>query len=350
MIVFLVIIFLSILVLIHEFFHFYAAKLCGVAVKEFGFGIPPRLFSFKRKGTIYSFNLFPLGGFVRLKGEISGSGPDSFTDQPAWKRALIVAAGPVGNFVISVALFAVLFMVGNPRTERGVLIEEVLDNSPAALAGLHGKDVISKIDSIQVHTVQAVVDILNNSLGDSITLTVSGVTADFVVETTREVIVHLPSNVSSGDPVLGAVLSNTFYVSYVTHAWYKIIPEAIKESFSFLSIMFAGLVEMFRNLAVSRQIPQDVVGVVGVFSMAEFAASLGPRIFANFIAVISLNLAMFNLLPIPALDGGRLVFVGLEALLGKRIKPKIEKCVNGFGLVVLLALFVFVTVRDVGRL
>lgn len=334
---------LSFLVLIHEFFHLCAAKLSGTVVLEFGIGIPPRLFSFKIGSTTYSVNLIPLGGFVRFKEE----GEGSFISRPGWKKALVILAGPVGNFLLAVLILSALFVVGNPQMQDALVIEEVLDGFPASSSGLNPSDLVLEVEGTAVGRAEKVVTLLRQHTGSEITLTVVRSPQAFSGGTMEEVKVFLPPPESSDSPVLGAVLGETFYVSYVSYPWYRAFPEALRESVLVFGSMLVGLGKMLKEVFGGKSALEEVVGVVGLYSIADFAAHLGFRIFANFIFLVSLNLVLFNLLPIPALDGGRLVVVGLESLLKRKFRPKVKQYVNAAGMVLLMVFFILVTVRDV---
>lgn len=325
------ILFLVILVIGHEFGHFFAAKRFGVRVDEFGFGFPPRLFSRKKGETRYSFNLLPFGGFVKIHGEHDdGSEIDepqrSFINQTVFKRAVIIAAGVFMNFLIGWLAFTTVFAVGIPTR---VIVEDVVPNSPAAMAGFQEGDVLQGFESAGEFS-----EFINTNLGSEIE--VNGI----------QVIPR--ENPPEGEGALGLVLTETkverqnFFLSI----WSGLSGAAVTTWFIFKAFVGFLIGLLTGNLGVL----ENISGPVGVFGMLGDVSTLGLIPLIQFLGVISLNLVVVNLIPFPALDGGRLAAVGIEKIIGRKLGTKFELIANGVGLVLLLLIMLAVTIKDIMKL
>lgn len=323
------ILFLIILIIGHEFGHFFAAKIFGLRVDEFGFGFPPRIFSRKKGETIYSFNLLPFGGFVKIHGEHAGleeklEEPErSFTHQSALRRAIIIVSGALMNFLIGWIAFSIVFSLGVPNR---VVIEEVVPDSPAASAGFQIGQTVDGFSSAEefsgfVHmrhgeeiTVNGAVIALRESFPEGegplgVTVTDVGIERQGVLQ-----------SISSG------------FISAAGTTW------LIVEAFAgFLGSIFGGDFDVVGQIA----------GPVGVFSMLDEVKTFGLTSLVQFLGLISLNLVVINLIPFPALDGGRFASVVVEKIIGRRLNYKFEMIINAFGLALLLLLMVVVTIRDI---
>lgn len=328
------IIVISILVFVHELAHFVTAKRAGVKVEEFGFGLPPRVFGKKFGGTVYSINLLPIGGFVRLKGEdaeIFGLGDShSFADKSPLRRAIIIISGVLGNFVFAVLLFSLLFGVGMPVFSDKVHVSKVETGSSAEAAGVQRGDFILKANGKDLVFADDLVEALREKEGQEVILE---------IERGREVfeVTAIP------DPIIGVVVSN---VIFETYPWWQAPYRATIESGKITWMMVVGVGGMFKNLLVRGEVPKDVAGPVGVFKLTEFYTSLGLRYLLQFMGILSLNFALINILPFPALDGGRLMFVVIEVITGRRVPAKLEKLMHQAGFVLLLLLMILVTFQD----
>jgi regulator of sigma E protease len=337
---------LSVLVFVHEFGHFIAAKKSGVKVDEFGFGLPPRIFGRKVGDTLYSINLLPIGGFVKLKGEdgeVLGFGSEgSFVAASNPKRLIIVLAGVVGNLLLAYLIFVLLFLVGNPTMIGKVIISNVAKNSPAEASQIKPNDYVLKVDGVAVTEPQDFINRVNNK---------KGIKVDIVVEREGSVLnlTAIPRvSPPSGEGPLGVVVGFDSHLTYRKAGFVQAATLAGQEIYKDLALMVLGLKSMLNEMIKGRA-PTDIAGVVGIYKFSAQALEVGYRIYLQLVALISLNLFMFNLLPIPALDGGRLLFIIIEMVTRKKISPKVEKVVNNFGLALLLALFVLVTIRDIKR-
>lgn len=351
---------LSVLVLIHELGHFLVAKKLGIKVEEFGFGFPPRLIGKKIGETIYSINLLPVGGFVKLFGEDAAGGGSvknktkndeqitktqlgrAFFARPVWQRFTVVVAGVVMNFLLAVILISYLFGTqGVALPSKQIHITEVLSSSPAATAGLKVGDIIHSLNGKTVFSTQAFIDTVKKNEGKEITLGI-------LREGKSSVVLLTPRKIfPKGQGPVGVGISNIIVKKY---AWYEAPFFGTIEALKFSWMIVAGLGEMVFNLVIHGTKPQGVAGPVGVAELTGQAVSYGVNATLWFMALLSINLAVLNVLPIPALDGGRLFFIMIEAVTRKKINSKYENYTHMIGLIMLLSLMLLITVFDVMRL
>lgn len=348
---------LGILVLTHEWGHFIVARRAGLIVEEFGFGFPPRLFSFKKGETLYSINLLPLGGFVKILGE-DGSGidnPKSFASKSISVRSLITAAGVAMNFILGAVLLIIGFYIGLPQAidkENETLakniqiqIVSVAFNSPANAAGINFGDAVKylKIGDkiININEITILQNTVNEYLGKNIILGIerAGTPLEFKIMPRKDP--------PQGEGALGIALVKTGVMSY---SWYQSVWLGVKSSFIVTWEIIKGFAGMLKNLIARGEVPSEISGPVGIAILTKQAASLGFTYLLNLIALISFNLAVLNLIPFPALDGGRLLFFGIEKIKGSKISPKIENAIHAIGLFFLLALVILITYRDILKL
>jgi len=331
----------SLLVFVHEGGHFLLSKLFGVRVDEFGFGYPPRVWGKKFRGTLYSINLIPFGGFARIKGtegEISGIGDaDSFAVQPMWKRVLITCGGVIGNFILAWILFAVLLAVGNPTPANKVYVDEVKEGSPAALVGISTGDYILSFEGEKVETADELVSLTKKNAGK---LSVMEVEYEGVV---RKAAVVPRADPPEGEGPLGFMISTA--VKYERAAFWRAPFAAFTETTKTVGEMVGLAFKLVRDLIRGEEVLLG--GPVAIFALTETYVSYGLRIFLQFIALLSLNLVVVNLLPIPALDGGRLLFVAAEIIRGKKPSPQTEQFVNSLGFALLIFLMILLTIHDI---
>lgn len=360
------IIVLSILVLVHEFGHFIVAKKFGIRVEEFGFGLPPRIFGKKYGETVYSLNLLPIGGFVKLygeEGEVTGEDKDrSFTGKSKVARTLVIVAGVVMNFILAILIISFIFTQGVLVPTNRIHIEGVSQDSPAKKAGLLPGDVIWEMandkEKKAIKNSEDLISFTNKNLGKELRLTlfrcaqgkpqgenISCKTGFGQEELTISLIPRKES--PKGEGAMGVVISN------LEEKRYSIIEAPIKgtlEVIQLSSLMFVAVIQLFWRLLTMAQFPQDVAGPVGVAQITGQALKFGPMAILQLLGFLSLNLAVVNILPIPALDGGRLLFIGIEAIFGKKVLPKVEQTAHQIGMIVLLALILLITLNDVKRL
>ncbi|MEE9284189.1 MAG: RIP metalloprotease RseP [Dehalococcoidia bacterium] len=331
------------LVVIHELGHFVTAKLTGVRVLEFGIGIPPRIWGFRRGETLYSINAIPLGGFVKMQGEEDPSDPRSLAAKPVAVRAAVLGAGATMNLILAIALFTVVFMV--PRTVQvgDVTIEEVAANSPAAIAGLQEGDIIRRVDGRRVENFRDLRYRYQLKLGAKATTQVErdGQLLAFDVKPRFE------TPEGEGPTGIQVSLANPGEATRSAPFWVA-VPRAGRQISEARVIMKNGIESWFVG---SRSPQDDALGPIGIAQVTGEVASLGIIPLISLAALLSLNLAIFNILPIPALDGGRLFFLAIEVVRrGKRIPPQKEALVHLTGFALLLLLIVIVTFNDISRI
>lgn len=349
------IVILGLLVFVHEAGHFLAAKKAGMAVEEFGFGFPPRIFGIRRGETLYSLNWIPLGGFVKIKGisddetdDARMGDEDSFATKSIWRRMSVVAAGVVMNVLFAITLFAIGFGIGIPSVveqlpasarvrDAKIQIVEVLPNSPAQQADVRLADQIVSIngtDIVNTKDVQEAVKEGENTV---------------VLQRGNEVLNKSISSVRNEElarSILGVTLVKTGIVSY---PWVEAIGQAFITGFSLLWQILLAFGTLLQSLIFDQKVPSDIAGPVGVAVITGQVAEQGFIYLLQFTALLSLNLAIINFLPIPALDGGRFLFLLIEKLRRKPMDQKVEGRAHKIGFALLLLLVLLVTFRDVAQ-
>jgi len=340
---------LSILVLVHEFGHFIVARKNGVWVEEFGIGYPPKIFGKKVGETLYTINLLPLGGFVRLHGEQTEDGvtkPDrAFINKSKKVRFAILSAGVVMNFLLAVFCFAIFYSFsGIPRETDKVIISGTIPNSPAEQAGIKADDVILTIDGIKLTSIDVFTALVNERKGKEVVLSILS------QKEVREVNITPRIDVPSNEGPMGVIITQTeIYFPAIWQRPFLGISQGFSDAFYWGKQVIVGLYTMVLNL-FKGQTPKDVAGPIGIYAMTSEVAKIGLLPLINFIGVFSVNLAVVNFLPIPALDGGRFVFIVVEKILGKKVVPKVEAAIHGVGMALLLTLMLVITVVEIKRL
>ena len=338
------------LVVLHELGHFLAAKKFGVRVEEFGIGLPPRLFGKKIGETLYSLNLLPLGAFVRLTGEEGKStDPRSFGSRSLPQRALIIGAGVIAFWIISFFIFAGLALTtGIPAGVSDEAAEGVLNprvrvlgialESPAKAAGLLPGDTMQDFE--RVGEFQAFID---QHKGEEIVLAIVRGSQVLSVPVTPR------TEPPAGEGPLGIQLVRTGNVQY---PWYKAPVVAFEKTMGLTSDIVQGLAGTLARVLGGKGLPEGVgvVGPIGIVDLLRNSFAFGISHFLSFLATLSIYLAIFNALPIPAVDGGRLLFLGLEAMRRKPLGEHMEQRVNGFFFFLLITFMIWVTIKDVTRL
>lgn len=335
------------LIFFHELGHLLTAKLGGVAVEEFGFGFPPRLVTLGRWGeTIISLNAIPFGGFVRLRGEEDPEVPDGFAARPWPWRLLILAAGPLMNMLVAWGVLILVFMLGVPTPQ--VQIQAIAPDSPAARAGLRSGDLILALDGVSVSTTEEVRRLAQERRGQTVTLRIR---RDGVEQ---EVSVYVRPDPPPGQGAMGVIIATV-------PDYHRIQRFGVSGAIVRGTAMFATLTGQLFSLPARIVLGLVPLGVLQPAGPVRIGAEAGealqtsvevgsPDVFLTFTGLISLAIAFTNLLPIPALDGGRILFVLVEAVRGRRVDPRRERVIHLIGFFLLIALLVFLTVREVGEL
>ena len=337
---------LSLLLLVHELGHFIAARRAGIKVEEFGIGLPPRVFGVRRGDILYSLNLIPLGAFVKMTGE-NGEEPQregSFTSKGKLARAGVLVAGPAMNFLTAALLFAAAYVIGWPTpTSMEILVYKVTSGSPAESAGLQAGDRIVAMDGREMRTADQFVSETRAKLGSQVVLTVERegrqLEKSMVPRTTWP----------EGDGPLGIGLQGkVLEMKPVSHPVHRAVVLGFARAGQMVAFTLAVPV-----MIVQGMLPAELarpIGPVGIYQITTQAADYAeagwwfPLI--SITATISAGLAIANLLPFPALDGGRLLLIGVEAVRRKRIAPEREGALHLIGMAVLLTLMLIVSYYD----
>jgi regulator of sigma E protease len=335
---------LAVLILSHEFGHFIVAKRSDVKVEEFGIGFPPKLASIKRGETVYSLNLIPLGGFVKLLGEEDPTEPRSFASKSIGTRALILATGSLMNLVLPIILFSTAFMIPQNVLMEQVQVQQVTSGSPAAEAGIEQGDTILAINGHKINNRGDLDYYVQLSLGSETTLLLNKAT-----DGEQEVTLVPRWKPPEGEEALGIEVTAAEGSKQIVRQSYSPWTSTALGTQRCVEILI-----LFRNTIrswiIGATTPQ-VAGPVGIYQMTSQVAEAGLIPLIVFTALISLNLGIINLLPLPALDGGRLVFLLVElARRGKRVSTRVEHLVNTIGFAVLILIMCVVTYFDIARI
>ena len=332
---------IAICVISHEYGHYQTARLAGVQVHEFAFGMGPVLWQRQgQDGTLWSVRIFPIGGFVRLAGmdeekpgeKVHPGG--AFNDKTVIQRFLILFDGALANILLAVVLTGLLLWGHGILDLESTRIGELMDGYPAQQIGITPGDMIEKVNGISVHSWQEMSQsIRTNAEKGPVTLTLKR------GEITLTFTLVIPDDPEFGVPLLG--------IRPVFRTFGPI--EAFASAFNYILRMSSDWVRGIFQLLTNRS-EVDITGPVGIASMAGEAAKAGLWSFISFLAVINLNLGMINLFPFPGLDGGRLVFVFLEMLTRKKVPDHIENYIHLAGFFLLIALIIFITWKDLIRL
>ena len=341
---------LGILIFIHEFGHFLAAKIFKVKVERFSLGFGPRLFGKQVGDTDYRISAFPLGGYVKMLGESTDEEipedlqPVSFSHQPLRRRITIVAAGPSSNLFLAVFLYAIIFgLFGLAKTTTH--IGSVTPDSPAASSGLQPEDKVLEVDGTPVEEWSELSQLIQESSGKPIRLKVLRGDKTFTVALTpeiKETQTILGEKVSR--PLIGIVASNNVIVEKINPL--KAGYYAVTQTIGMIKLTFVVL----GKLIVGAISPRTLAGPIGIAQMSGEVAKAGPLAFLSFLALLSINLGILNLLPIPILDGGHLLFFFIEGIMGKPLSIRKRELAQQVGLFLLIALMVFVFYNDIYRL
>ena len=331
-----------VVVLAHEIGHFATAKLTGVKVEEFGLFYPPRLFSIKRGETIYSINALPLGGFVKMSGEEDPDESGSLAAKGIPVRLLVLSAGSLMNLLLPFLLLSIAFMVPHDAITGKVEVLEVAPDSPAELAGIVPEDILLSINGKSIQNTNDLQRYLYLNLGSEISLLVRH--SDSTEEELHLVPRWKPPEEEGPLGTLVTTVSATEIQQ--SYPFWEAIPKGANRCVEILVLFKNGIIGM-----VSGALPVDLRGPVGIAEMSGEFARAGISPFLEFAAMISINLGIINLFPLPALDGGRIAFVLVELVRrGKRISPRKEWLIHTTGFFLLIAAILAVTYRDILRI
>jgi regulator of sigma E protease len=338
---------LSLLVLVHEFGHFVVAKRSGIKVEEFGLGYPPRVLTLWKHGdTAYTINAIPFGGFVRMPGEDDPEVLGGFAAKPKRIRLAVLLAGPFMNFVLAVVIFAISMMIGLPQpSAETVSVVSVNKGSPAAAAGLQAGDRILAIDGHPIDLLSQFIQYTQDKKGQQVTLTVERNGKTFPVSLVPRL------NPPEGQGAMGIALNGDPTAWTVTHlAPGQAFLRGVEQTTNVVLLTVSAPVLLLRG-SISPEAARPV-GPVGIARLTGAAAQQAvdqgwwfPIL--QLTGFISAALGITNLLPFPALDGGRIFFVVVEMIRGKRVDPRKEGAIHLVGLAILLTLMFLVTFQDI---
>lgn len=388
---------LGVLIFVHELGHFITARRNGVTAHEFGFGFPPRAIGtvkdpqtgkwrmvfgnqeYYGSSTLYSFNVIPLGGFVRIKGENPVSpedvkeidkmsaadkeyvqmsmAPDSFAVQSKWVRCKILAAGVTMNFLLAWVLISIVLMIGAPEPKDefvdpaqivstiGVQITAVEPGSPAEQMGIKVGDTVQEVcvqgECTTITEVEQLRDIILANMGQEIEVHLTRGDEEIVVSGVPR------TELAEDQGALGVSMMETVIVQY---PWYEAIWEGLMRVINMIVMIVVAFGTMIYTFFTGGQMSAEVAGPVGIAMMTQQMRDLGIIYVLQFVAILSVNLGIINLLPIPALDGGRILFLGFEAIMGRPVNQRVEGILHSTFFIALLVLMAVITVRDVLKL
>jgi regulator of sigma E protease len=342
-----------------------AAKFFKVRVDEFNIGFPPRLFSFKKGETLYSINLIPLGGYVKIKGETGEyeEDPDSFMYKPIWQRCIILASGVLMNFITAIFFLSIGLMIGLPASadnqeEFGrfakisnsyIQIVSVVKDSPAQKAGLGMGDIIVSVDNKKINKIKDIQNYIENS-DKAIDIKIRRGN-----ETINKKIEPKKLEVSSkqqedkkeiSKKAIGVALSKGATVSY---PFYIAPYYGIKNAFSITGKIFVSLYSLIKMYFSNQVSKLPIAGPVGIAVITGKMSKLGIAYLLQFIALLSINLAIINILPFPALDGAHILFLIIEKIRGKALSNYLKNWIHTVGFACLMLLMIVVTFKDLAR-
>ena len=362
---------LSILVFVHELGHYWTARRFGVKTEEFGFGLPPRIFGIVKndqgkweyvgaktkkeyKRMILSLNWIPIGGFVKIKGEAgeSAEDADSLLSKKIWKRVVVISAGVGMNIILAAVLISIGFGIGLPSTlddlppsakvqDEQIQIFSILPDSPAMQAGVEEGDVIVSIDQQNFIELEPLQNYIIEREGQEL---------NFVFmhqgeEMGKTIIPQMLEE--TGSAGIGVGLAHVGTVSYPIHI---AVIRGVETTFLMTKAVIVAFAELLKNIIVKQEVAAGLSGPVGIAIITGKVARMGFIYVLQFTAFLSINLAVLNFLPFPALDGGRVLFLAIEKIRRKPVSVQIENLIHNIGFLILMALVVLVTYRDLMRM
>ena len=342
------------LLTIHEFGHFILAKKFGVRVEEFGIGYPPKIFGKKIGETFYSLNLLPFGAFVRFPDENNDESKHRYSQQPIGKRMAIILGGVISFWIIAAILLGIVFTIGTrmiidddtqDAVDPRVQITIVNPSSPAEMAGIKPGDIILTMEAgsekAEITKVKDFLEFTNAYLGEKIILSVERGKEKF------DTAIVPRQSPPLGEGPLGVAINRTVLKNY---PWYSAIPKGVSATLNLTIEIIQGYYQALVN--VSKGVPSGVepVGPVGIFQMVNQMGRLGINYLLQFLAIISIYLAIFNALPIPVVDGGKALFLFVEKIRKKPISRELEQKIDGVFFTLLIVLMILVTIKDISKL
>jgi len=363
---------LSLLVFVHEIGHFWTARKFGVKAEEFGFGFPPRIWGIYKNEqgkwqqvrgarevknvpkTIYSINWIPIGGFVKIKGEDgeNENEPDSFISRPIWQRAVMLSAGVTMNVILAAILISIGLMFGLPQAlddglssraeveDKKVQIIQVMSDSPAEKAGLKMGDTIAGVNDISIKNDEELQSFVGGRVGQELNYKIKRGQEELVYKITPEI------REETGRGGIGIAIIN---IGLVKYPWYLAIWEGAKTTIFLVWVIVVAFYELFKGLIMGQGLSADIAGPVGIAALTGQMAKMGFIYILQFAALLSINLAIINFLPFPALDGGRVLFLIIEKVKGSPVKREVEAIIHNAGFALLMLLVLVVTFRDIAR-
>ncbi|OGM29964.1 hypothetical protein A2801_00395 [Candidatus Woesebacteria bacterium RIFCSPHIGHO2_01_FULL_41_10] len=335
---------LSLLILVHELGHFVAARLIGVWVEEFGIGLPPRAIGKKIGKTIYSINWLPFGGFVRMHGEEPDKKPKypelAFIYKPKMARIFVAVAGVFMNFALAIVVYAtIMYMLG---AGQGIVVVKVAPESPAAVSQIQSGDQILSIAGKKVYESYTFPETIAINAGKDVSVGILREGQTFTVP------VFIREDAPEGQGLLGVTFDNAYMpigLEKIALSWRYGVTRTIQVS----GMMIDGIASMFGQIGHGK-VPAGVAGPAGVTAIFAFFAKRGLIPLMDFAALVSVNLALINLIPFPPLDGSRVMFVLIEAIVGKKRLPKYEMLAYNVGMAVILGLVILLTVFEIPKI
>ncbi len=319
-----------VLIFVHELGHFLAAKACGVKVNEFALGMGPAIFKRQKGETLYSLRILPIGGYCAMEGENEDSDDEgAFNRKPAWQRAIVLVAGSFMNLLTAVILMIVIaFWSGQPTT----VIDQVTDDSPAYEAGLQSGDEIVAVNGEAIEEWSEVIALIGGNESGAVEITVlrDGEELTFAPETEYDE--------EMGREKIGIAVG-------VSHNVFEAVGDGVKNTGEMTVMMY----DVIKQLITGEVSTSELSGPVGIVYMVNDTARAGAIYVVYLAALLSLNLAVINMLPFPALDGGRVLFLIIRLVTGRRVTDEMEAKIHFIGIVLLMVLMVYVTWQDILR-
>ena len=331
---------IAVLILVHEWGHFITARKIGIPVWEFSIGFGPKIYGRKKDGVEYSLRLIPLGGYVRMAGEEPGDAndPEGFNNRTPLEKMGVAFAGPFMNFVLALLIFVYIYsVVGIPRVSDQPIIGQVVVNTPAEKGGLQANDLVLQANNKDIKTW--------DEFTVAISSTPEGQPLNLTVERNKKVInlsIIPVKNETTGKPSIGVMSA----LAYDKQGIISAIKIGFQQTYELTVLLLSSLGILISGGASVN----DLAGPVGITKLIGEAAQAGMVLLLSFTAFLSINLGVLNLLPIPALDGSRIVFALVEAIRRKPLEPEKEGFIHWLGFLFLIMLMVLVTYNDIVRL